>query len=279
MTPIEKNYIRRVVYFYPWMSRASIWAMRALIEHPGKAYTLAALARIGGERSDEQTGPQPEWLDKIGPIALGADKDRVKLLNPTSINTFSTAEQAGRAGLQTVGNLLGLRKGGGLADIATPGAALFAQQAGGGGDTAQGTGLPGVLEGTPQYQALRRLGIVGSPPKTYPDTGWGPALGPFTGGGLYPRSADKAVIADQYARQASKSARSKKDRADTERIIDQAQQRGEISPQEARQAKLGLSDDPEDRRALVIETMREDGSSDAEINATLHQLGYEPIGG
>jgi hypothetical protein len=280
MTKTEKDYIRRVVYFYPWMSRASIWALRAVIEHPGKAYTLAALARIGGERSDEATGPQPAWLDQIGPIAVGGDSKQVKLLNPTSINTFSTPVEAGRAGVQTILNTIGVGTGkGGLADVATPGAALFAQEAGGGGDIAQGFGLAGVAEGTPQYQALRRLGIVGKPPATYPATGVAAALGPFAAGGLYPRAADKAVIADQYRKEQSKSASGKQARARTEKLIDAAVRRGQISPEQAQRAKQALSTNPEDRRLLVINSMHDQGYSDTEINKALGQLGYDPIGG
>lgn len=280
MTKTEKDYIRRVVYFYPWMSRASIWALRAVIEHPGKAYTLAALARIGGERSDEATGPQPGWLDQIGPIAVGGDSKHVKLLNPTSINTFSTPAEAGRAAVQTVLNTIGVGTGkGGLSDVATPGAALFAQEAGGGGDTAQGFGLAGAAEGTPQYQALRRLGVIGKPPATYPATGVAAAFGPFAAGGLYPRAADKAVIADQYRKQQSKSTRGKQARARTETLIDAAVRRGQITPEQAQRAKQALSTNPEDRRLLVIDSMHEQGYSDDEINKALGQLGYDPIGG
>ena len=85
------------------------------------------------------------------------------------------------------------------------------------GDCARSCSVRQILAGVnplgataPAY-ALKRSGVnlgplgdlLGKPSKTFPDTGLGPALGPWLAGGLFPRQADKGYLAKASAEAAS----------------------------------------------------------------------------
>jgi len=208
MTPLEKNTIRRAIYYWPWMSRATIWSLRMLVENPGKSFTLAQLAQVGAENAHLKIGKMPAWAEQLGLIPAGKAKGGlIPVLNPSSINTPGTAAQLGEAAIGTVKAAIGLPQGAsGLGDVVTPAVSALTGLAGAGGSgygTAGSTGLKAIMESTPFYGAARRAGIVGKPSKTYPDTGVGAALGPYTAGGLYPRNISQSALAAAAAKEAN----------------------------------------------------------------------------
>lgn len=197
LTPVESQTIRRLIYFYPWVSRGTVWALRTLVEHPGKTFTLAQLGQVGAEHAHRQLGPLPAWANQLGLIPVGARHgDLQAVLNPSSVNTYATAVQAGAAAVDTAKALIGIPHGKSASGILTP-AFTLAEQATGAGDTGGKSGLIGLLESLPQYQLARRLGVVDHPSKTYPDTGVGPALGPYSAGGAYKRNINVEELRKQ----------------------------------------------------------------------------------
>jgi len=209
LTPLERNGLRHLVYFYPWVSRGSLWALRAMVEHPGKTYTVAQLARIGERDQEKMLGRLPEWAKLAGLIPLhAAHNGMAETLNPTSVWTPSTAAQAGQAIADTAKGIVGVGKGGALSQNLSPVLQLVAGQAVPDSTQTTAPGLVGMLESTPQAQALRRAGVWGKPSKTYPAHGVWPAAEPFVAGGLAPREtsvdalhaqARKELPADQRA--------------------------------------------------------------------------------
>lgn len=211
LTPLEQSALRRAIYFYPFMSRAAVWTLRTLVEHPGKAFTLAQLALIGEEHAHDKLGAEPAWADHLGLIPIGKPHDGVQgVANPQSINTPSALADLGRATIGTAKNLVGIPTKDSLGDLATPAATVL--ETGTGRDPGgRPPGFAGLLQALPQIQAIRRLGIknhavqklVGAPSKSYPETGYGPAIGPYAGGGAYVRG----VSVDELNKQAEKEQR------------------------------------------------------------------------
>lgn len=91
LTWYEKQYLRHVVFVYPWVSRSTVWSIRALLEHPIESDVLAHIAEISHEDEDKAFKNAPEWAKRIGYVVTGWTPDgRPKVINPTSVNTFST---------------------------------------------------------------------------------------------------------------------------------------------------------------------------------------------
>jgi hypothetical protein len=236
LTPFERDEVRRLIYFYPWVSRGTIWSLRTLVEHPYKSFTLFELGQIGAENAHKALGQhQPTWVEELGLIPLGAKGDRTKVINPSSVWTPTTAVQTFGAGVDTAKALIGLpHTRAGWGDLATPAAELLTQSATRyeGGPTK--TGLLGLIESIPYYQAGRRLGMYGSESKTYPERGPGPAFGPLGAGGFYPRGISRGALADQ----AVKGATTPKARLGIQ--LDQLVELGLSTPERAEAAKTAL---------------------------------------
>jgi hypothetical protein len=211
LTPFERDEVRRLIYFYPWVSRGTIWALRTMVEHPYKTFTLFELGQIGAENAHKQFGKNlPSWVEELGLIPIGHSGDRTKVLNPSSVWTPTTAVQAFNAGIDTAEAILGLpHSRAGWGDLATPAAELLTQSGTRyeGGPTS--TGLKGLMESIPYYQAGRRGGLYGRGSQTYPERGVGPALGPLGAGGFYPRELSRYALHTQ----AVKAARTPKAKA------------------------------------------------------------------
>src|SRR5262249_54344211 len=129
LTPVEQNEIRRIIYFYPWVSRGTIWALRTLVENPGKSFTLFQLGQIGAENAHRRLGRnQPAWVRQLGLVPVGGGQgDVVNTINPPSIWTYGPALQAGAAARDTLKSLAGLPQGGNLGNLITPGLTLGEQ--------------------------------------------------------------------------------------------------------------------------------------------------------
>lgn len=229
LTPTEANTIRRLIYFYPWTSRGTIWALRTLVENPTKTFTLAQLGQIGAENAHRKLGTLPAWAEQLGLIPVGDQHDGLQgTINPSSLNTYATAAQTLGGVLKLGTGLVHTARTGALADSLTPAAEAFIGLAGGDTGPPPGgylgkLGTAGrIAASLPQVAALRRSGIApgvaGPPSKSYPDSGVGPALGPLAAGGLYPRNLNL----DEMHKSASRETSSQqgKLRIDLQRAVD-----------------------------------------------------------
>jgi hypothetical protein len=210
LTPLERNTIRRWVFFYPWVSRATVWSLRTLVEHPGKTFTLAQLGQVGAENlEDAFPGGLPRWAE--GLIPFGNSKgDLQKVINLSSVNTQGTAADTIGMGVNAVKGLVGAAQAPGsesLKEAASPAVEAFAGAAGFDTGAPPGgflgkLGVAGkVAAGLPQVQAVRRSGrfpgFAGETSKTYPETGRGPSLGPYGAHGAYPRGISRSALRTQ----------------------------------------------------------------------------------
>jgi hypothetical protein len=93
LLPVEKNYLRHLIFVYPWVSRSAVWSLRAIMEHPAKTALLAEFGKQELE-NDPLLDKAPDWFKRIGYIPVGWNHDGTpKVVNPTSVNTFSTLEE------------------------------------------------------------------------------------------------------------------------------------------------------------------------------------------
>ena len=216
LTPVERDWLRHIVFVYPWTSRSLVWSLRTIAEHPIQS---ALYAEIGKET--EQEFPPilkrlPGYMKEMGYFPIGWTKDgSPKMVNPGSVNTFATlAEFAGIAdGTNTLDALLG------------PGAELALHVATNRDQYGRTYKTPVVgpvtdmLGGLPQYAAIRRAGL--KPGETKPldytnqralveqenatlrgatkqpifvPQGFWESFAPLAAGGLWPRVLDKQAV-------------------------------------------------------------------------------------
>lgn len=90
LTDFEKNTLRHIIFVYPWASRSAVWSIRAVMEHPMKTQVLAQLGREEAD-TDPLFKHVPQWFKATGyfPVSWNGDGTPM-VVNPTSINTFST---------------------------------------------------------------------------------------------------------------------------------------------------------------------------------------------
>lgn len=101
LSPLEREVVRRVVFFLPWVKGSTVYAGRLLREHPVKAAVLGHLGERGKQVSDQTLGPVPSYLEGIVPWAGGSE-----VVNPNSAAILQTPAVLGAslAGLAT-GNI------------------------------------------------------------------------------------------------------------------------------------------------------------------------------
>lgn len=214
MTRAEKDKIRRLIFFYPWISRATLWSLRMLVENPGKSFTLAQLGDVGAEHAHEDfPGGLPRWAEHSGIFRVGGSDETPRTMNLSSVWTGSTAAAAGRTLVESAKGLAGVpfnpREG--LGQSVTPAAGLLAQQLGAEPGSGRMGGIPGLVTGTPQWQALRRSniapGVFGEPPVSYPQTGAAGAIPPYLFHGAYPRPTAAEELHKQHYKEQPRDTR------------------------------------------------------------------------
>ncbi len=94
MNNIERAYLRRVLFFYPWLKGSTVWTGRFLKEHPAQFLTQIQAGRIGQEETEALLGKIPSYIE--GSIAIGSREvpglGRVpKLLSPQAISITGAA--------------------------------------------------------------------------------------------------------------------------------------------------------------------------------------------
>lgn len=222
-TPFEKNVLRHIIFVYPWVRGSAVWSLRAVMEHPMKTEILTQLGRAESE-NDPLLDKAAEWYGRVGYFPVGWAKnelgvDTPKVINPTSINTFSTIDEFLNVGRGlTVGD-----KTAAVADLLGP-AAQFAEHVASGrdefGNQYPNGAIRGALQdlflGLPQLSSLRekkqhpvvafnvtsrgsavshenslaRQAVFGP--------GWMGALGKWLAGGVAPRVENPAANEARY---------------------------------------------------------------------------------
>jgi hypothetical protein len=89
LTPGEQEYLKRIIFFYPWVKGSTRYGYQLAINHPTVALAQAPAARIGQQWQGSVLGPLPDWAQGFIPFG------RNQVMNPGAA-----------ALLQTPGNLM-----------------------------------------------------------------------------------------------------------------------------------------------------------------------------
>jgi hypothetical protein len=206
LSPRERELIRRVVFFYPWVRGATVYAGHFLTSHPLQAAGAQALGTQGYRQAQAELGSVPSYLEGLFRTGT-APSGNPLTVNPTAAAILQTPAQVAAAVASFIGGRGNIGTVGDLENLPTPALQLLLAQA-----THQGpTGKPetgnlgqtawDVLgRGTPQYQLYQ--GLRGrQTSKTYPAPSTRGALARFLVGGLYPREANIGRLHQQAARE------------------------------------------------------------------------------
>lgn len=204
MGPREREIVRRVVFFYPWVKGSTMYAGHLLAEHPVQAAALGEIGKEGHQKAQAALGNVPSYLE--GSFPVGG-----KLVNPTSAAILQTPAQVGLA-------LSGLLSGNGaevatLSNFLTPAATLAGAEtfrrnpstgaAYPGGENAGSIAKQVLGNSLPQavlYQRIHDALTHQGQGKLYPPN-VGDALRQFLIGGLSPRKFNKAQLEKLYQRE------------------------------------------------------------------------------
>lgn len=189
----EREIVRRLIFFYPWVKGSTVYAGNMLLEYPAKSAAIGAIGRYGQERSSRELGPAPSYM--AGSFKVG---DRV--VNPASAAILQTPAQIGAmaAGLAGAGPVSDVAE---IHNLATPPLQvalnlLAGKNLSSGWDYPRSKrNLPDVavdtlLQSTPQYRLYQQL-TGESQAQLYPPSPRAGAM-QFLLGGLYPRKVNTA---------------------------------------------------------------------------------------
>src|SRR5215472_2624937 len=68
LTPFEHDFVRNLVFVYPWMKGSTVWAGRFLRDHPIQASALAHLGQLGAGINQQVFGDRPTYEMNMVPI-------------------------------------------------------------------------------------------------------------------------------------------------------------------------------------------------------------------
>ena len=202
LTPAEREVVRRVVFFYPWVKGSTVYAGRMLREHPVKAAAIGALGQQGQQWSQNQLGQLPSYLEGLIPAGAGT------VVNPNSAAILQTPAQVA----QTVQGIVtgNMPEAAQASNFYTPAISLAAALATRknpatgfsykGGTSAAKVAEDVLLGGLPQVTLYRNIKGAGKhPEKLYPPS-LRSAILQFLVGGVAPRRINLAK-AHQLAKQ------------------------------------------------------------------------------
>lgn len=92
---IEKQLVRRILIFYPWLKGATIYGARFASEHPFQFTAAIQVGRMGAEKTEEQLGMLPSFMQQQGVFKVGEREvpglGRVpEIMNPAAISILGT---------------------------------------------------------------------------------------------------------------------------------------------------------------------------------------------
>lgn len=86
--PYEREIIRRVLFFYPWIKGSTVFAARQLGEHPIASSVQAQLGRQGAETQHEWLKHGPAWAEAL--VKTGGTGNIVRTINPAAASITQT---------------------------------------------------------------------------------------------------------------------------------------------------------------------------------------------
>lgn len=96
MGPIEREFIRRIIFFYPWVKGSTVYAGRFVGEHPVQAAVTGQMGKYGAEKSDKDIGLRPGWAEAMYKSG-GGSGNIIKTLNPSSASILQTPADIAQA--------------------------------------------------------------------------------------------------------------------------------------------------------------------------------------
>jgi hypothetical protein len=97
LNEFEKRYLRRAVWFYPWISGSTRFAANTLLEHPLKSAAIGNLGQVGARRQEAQLGSLPSYAQ--GLFKVGGSKKLPRVMDVGTISPFGTPAEVTRAAL------------------------------------------------------------------------------------------------------------------------------------------------------------------------------------
>lgn len=90
LTWVEQNYLKHIIFVYPWQRGAAVWSLRTILERPVKSAVIAQIGRDTLEDMDDFLAKAPEWFRRAGYLPLKWDDDgNPTVVNPASLSTWS----------------------------------------------------------------------------------------------------------------------------------------------------------------------------------------------
>ncbi|MCC7464524.1 MAG: hypothetical protein IT480_18925, partial [Gammaproteobacteria bacterium] len=262
LTPIERDVLTRIIYFYPWVSRGSQWAVRAALDQPLKTLVAAQAGQIGRDEILKMFGNLgPMWQRLAGFVPIHKNKNGlIDVINASSVNTFGTAVGAGAGVVDATKGLIGLAHGKGFTDSVTPALDTIGSQF---SDTPGGGGLRGILEQQPLYRIGVNAGLYGKPSKTFPETGAANAAIRWAGGGvgltgLDPKEREKQYLREQGLSKRGPATAKLKIKDDLAEMQRKAVESGLIGKGQGLPPELRRAWSLRQRRAVVLSTLKRD---------------------
>lgn len=190
LTPREREFVRRIVFVYPWIKGSTKYAGHFLKEHPVQAGVYGQAGAQAHERAQQELGPLPSYLEGI--FKVGGTKEYPQVVNPAAAQIFQTPAQVGSAiGAAVTGHPSRAAEASGFA---TPAAQFIS-------DIVHQRGIKHALAQrvttTPQYVFGQRIADSGKgkgQTKLYPPSARS-AIEQFLLGGVAPRKLNAATAA------------------------------------------------------------------------------------
>lgn len=190
LSPIEKNIIARVVFFYPWVKGSAKWLGRLPVEHPIQAGAMGTLGPLGQQNQQQLLGTQiPAWAETLIPTGGHGPHGLPNTVNPFTVTPF---DQTGSL-LESLGAIGSGHPGQAASSIGgmlSPAAGMIGTTASKGPDAA----LKGLFADLPIITNAEQAG--GKNSKTYPYEGtWQQAFARYMlGTGMVPRETSPAEL-------------------------------------------------------------------------------------
>lgn len=134
--PNEREYVRRLVFFYPWVKGATRYSARFLTEHPAQAYATIGAGKFAQDEIEKELGPVPSYVlgSFVGPDidipgfgnlskrTLPDGTEVPRIINPAAVTVLGTlGETVGSARALIAGKP---RESEQLSEYLTPAASL-----------------------------------------------------------------------------------------------------------------------------------------------------------
>jgi hypothetical protein len=95
LNEFEKRYLRRVIWFYPWVSGSVRFAGNTILEHPFKAAGLANVGRVGEEAQQRELGKLPPYAQGVFKVG-DAPGGLARVEDWSTVSPFATPSEVVR---------------------------------------------------------------------------------------------------------------------------------------------------------------------------------------